>query len=81
MSCSELDLTDTVRSDGTVSQAESGHLFVSRGWALSTHTCLWRFSGPPTDVLCKLPFAEFVEINRIRCKRSLLEIYRRAEVL
>ena len=36
MSCSELGLTDTVRSDGTVSQAESGHLFVSRGWALST---------------------------------------------
>src|ERR1700687_5742877 len=36
ISCSELDLTDTVRSDGTVSQAESGHLFVSRGWALST---------------------------------------------
>ena len=38
----------------------------------STHTRRWRFSGPLTDVLCKRPFAEFVEINRIRCKESLL---------
>jgi hypothetical protein len=36
----------------------------------STHTCLWRFSGPLTGLLCKRPFAEFIERNRIRCKRS-----------
>jgi hypothetical protein len=28
-----------------------------------------------TDVLCKLPFAEFFEKNRIRCKRSLPDFY------
>jgi hypothetical protein len=31
-----------------------------RGFPQSTHTCLWRFSGPLTGVLCKWPFAEFV---------------------
>jgi hypothetical protein len=46
---------------------------------LSTHTCLWRFSGPLTGVLCKPPFAEFVEKNRIRCKRSLQDFYQRRE--
>jgi hypothetical protein len=30
-----------------------------------------------TDVLCKLPFAEFFEKNRIRCKRSLPDFYQR----
>jgi hypothetical protein len=40
-----------------------------------THTRRWRFSGPVTDVLCKLPFAEFFEKNRIRCKRSLPDFY------
>jgi hypothetical protein len=38
---------------------------------VSTHTRRWRFSGPVTDVFCKLPFAEFFDKNRIRCKRSL----------
>src|SRR5439155_19781986 len=31
---SELDLTDTVRTARTVAQPESGHIFVSREWAL-----------------------------------------------
>ena len=47
--------------------------------ALSTHTRRWRFSGPVTDVLCKLPFAEFFEKNRIRCKRSLPDFHQRCE--
>ena len=50
-----------------------------RSLALSTHTRRWRFSGPVTDVLCKLPFAEFFEKNRIRCKRSLQHFYQRRE--
>jgi hypothetical protein len=29
--------------------------------ALSTHTCQWRFSGQLSGVLCKPPFAEFIE--------------------
>jgi hypothetical protein len=36
-----------------------------------------RLFGPLTDVLCKPPFAEFVEKSRTRCKRSLPDIYRR----
>jgi hypothetical protein len=46
-------------------------MLVSTDGRFSTHTRRWRFSGPVTDVLCKLPFAEFFEKNRIRCKRSL----------
>ena len=42
-----------------------------------THTRRWRFSGPMTDVLCKLSFAEFFEKNRIRRKRSLADFYQR----
>jgi hypothetical protein len=42
-----------------------------------THTSLWRFSGRLAGVLCKPPFAEFVEKIRIRCKRSLPDIYGR----
>jgi hypothetical protein len=41
VSCSESDLTDIVSADCTVNRAESGHFFVSRGWALSTHCCRW----------------------------------------
>src|SRR3984893_18941754 len=43
----------------------------------TTHTRRWRFSGPVTDLLCKQPFAEFFEKNRIRCKRSLPDFYQR----
>ena len=32
-----------------------------------------------TDVLCKLPFAEFFEKNRIRCKPSLPDFHKRCE--
>jgi hypothetical protein len=46
---------------------------------LSTHTRRWRFSGPVTDVLYKLPFAEFFEKNRMRCKRSLPDFHQRCE--
>ena len=46
-------------------------------WRLTTHTRRWRFSGPVTDVLCKLSFAEFFEKNRIRRKRSLADFYQR----
>src|SRR5437867_13456952 len=46
---------------------------------LTTHPRRWRFSGPVTDVLCKLPFAEFFEKNRIRCKRSLPDFHQRCE--
>jgi hypothetical protein len=34
---------------------------------------------PLAAVLCKPPFAEFVETNRIQCKRSLQEFYQRRE--
>jgi hypothetical protein len=44
--------------------------------ALSTHTCLWHLSVQLTGVLCQLPFAEFVEKIRIRCKRPFGEFYR-----
>jgi hypothetical protein len=33
---------------------------------LSTHTCLWRFSGPLTGVLCKRPLTGFLAKMRIR---------------
>ena len=45
----------------------------------TTHTRRWRFTGPVTDVLCKLPFAEFFEKNRTRCKRSLPDFHQRCE--
>src|SRR5438105_11155706 len=34
---------------------------------------------PVTDVLCELPFAEFFDKNRIRCKRSLPDFHQRCE--
>ena len=37
----------------------------------STDTCDWQFSGRLMGVCCEPPFAEFFEMNRIRCKRSL----------
>jgi len=46
---------------------------------LSTQTRRWRFSVRLAAVLCKPPFAEFVEKNRIRCKRSLQDFYQRRE--
>jgi hypothetical protein len=36
---------------------------------------------PADGVLRKLPLDEFVEMDSIRCKPSLLEIYLRAETL
>ena len=54
-------------------------MLVSTDGRFSTHTCLWRFFGSLAGVLHKPPFAEFVEKNRIRCKRSLQNFYRRRE--
>ena len=45
----------------------------------STQTRRSRFSVPLAAVLCKPPFAEFVEKNRIQCKRSLQDFYQRRE--
>jgi hypothetical protein len=47
--------------------------------ALLTQTRRWRFSVRLAAVLCKPLFAEFVEKNRIRCKRSLQDFYQRRE--
>jgi hypothetical protein len=47
--------------------------------ALSTHTCLSRFSCPLTGVLCKPPFAELLVKIRIRRQRSLQDFYQRRE--
>jgi hypothetical protein len=41
----------------------------------TTHSSLWRISGPLTGALCKPPFAEFIEKDGIRCKRSLPDFY------
>jgi hypothetical protein len=46
-------------------------MFISPNGRFTTHTRRWRFSGLVTDVLCKRPFAEFVERNRIRCKQVI----------
>ena len=45
----------------------------------TTQTRRWRFSVPLAAVLCKPPFAESAEKNRIRCKRSLQDFYQRRE--
>jgi hypothetical protein len=57
--------------------AESSATSSGRCTPQSTHTCRWRFSGRLTGVPCKPPFAEFVEIHRIRCKRSSPDSCRR----
>jgi hypothetical protein len=66
------DLPTLDATEQTMSDRSDSH-FIQR--PSSTHTRRWRFSGPVTDVLCKLPFAEFFEKNRIRCKRSLPDFY------
>jgi hypothetical protein len=43
----------------------------------TTQTRPWRFRSRMAGVLCKLPFTEVVEKNRIRCQRSLQDFYLR----
>jgi len=63
---------DRSKTGRTAQVAERG-----RSTALSTHTCLSRFSCPLTGVLCKRPFIEIVEKIRIRLTRPWADFCRR----
>src|SRR5437773_11495140 len=54
-------------------------MLVATDGRFSTHTRRMRFSGPPTGVLCKRPFPEFVAKIRIQRQRSSADIYRSCE--
>jgi hypothetical protein len=47
--------------------------------SLSTQTRPRRFRSQMAGVLCKPPFTEVVEKNKIRCQRSLQDFYQRRE--